>query len=213
MNRFDRPRQVLAVCLTGLAGFVDASGFMANGGYFISFMSGNTTRLAVDLAHAPPRALVPAGLITGFVAGVMLGSVTAHLTGPRRKPWVLALVTCLLLAGAELGRFGFAIPAQAAMVMAMGALNATFQRDGEVAIGLTYMTGALVQAGQGLAALITGRAVAPWGAQAVLWAGLLTGGVAGAVTYMHLGPDTQWLAAGWAAIMGVVAARLIEPVA
>ena len=37
----------------------------------------------------------------------------------------------------------------ASSVLAMGALNNVFRRNGEVAIGITYMTGALVRFGQG----------------------------------------------------------------
>jgi uncharacterized membrane protein YoaK (UPF0700 family) len=39
----------------------------------------------------------------------------------------------------------------AMLVLAMGALNNTFLRGGEVSVGLTYMTGALVKIGQGIA--------------------------------------------------------------
>ncbi len=46
MNRLDRPRQVLALAIAFLAGGVDAVGFLSADGYFVSFMSGNTTRLA-----------------------------------------------------------------------------------------------------------------------------------------------------------------------
>ena len=63
-------------------------GFLKLGGLFVSFMSGNSTRLGVGLA-----------------------------------------------AGA----------AVAGMAAAMGTVNNVFQRDGEVSIGVTYMTGALVK--------------------------------------------------------------------
>ena len=49
MQRYDRSRQKLAVGLAFLAGQVDAIGFVVAGGYFTSFMSGNTTRLGVEL--------------------------------------------------------------------------------------------------------------------------------------------------------------------
>ena len=57
MDRLDRPRRMLAIGLAGLAGFVDATGFLSAGGYFTSFMSGNTTRFGVDLATDPQMAL------------------------------------------------------------------------------------------------------------------------------------------------------------
>jgi len=40
----------LACALSALAGYVDAIGFLHLGGLFVSFMSGNSTRLGVSLA-------------------------------------------------------------------------------------------------------------------------------------------------------------------
>ena len=157
MNRLDRPRQALAIGLAGLAGFVDATGFMANSGYFVSFMSGNTTRLAVNLAREPQLAVMPALILLGFLSGVVGGALVAARAGVWRKPAVLWLVAGLLLAGALLHQFGYAVPVLVMMVLAMGVLNNTFQRDGEVVVGLTYMTGALVRLGQGMAAAIIAR--------------------------------------------------------
>ena len=42
-------RVAMAVALSLLAGFVDALGFMHLGGYFVSFMSGNSTQMAAVL--------------------------------------------------------------------------------------------------------------------------------------------------------------------
>lgn len=41
---------MLAATLSALAGYVDAVGFMTLGGFFVSFMSGNSTRLGVGLS-------------------------------------------------------------------------------------------------------------------------------------------------------------------
>jgi uncharacterized membrane protein YoaK (UPF0700 family) len=91
MNRMDRSRRRFAMALAGMAGFVDAAGYLSAGGYFVSFMSGNTTRLGVALGTGAGAAL-PALLIAGFVAGVTAGALVALRAGPWRKPAVLALV-------------------------------------------------------------------------------------------------------------------------
>ena len=77
------------------------------------------------------------------------------------------------LIGAHLAMLGL-------LVLAMGALNNTFQRDGEVSVGLTYMTGALVRFAQGLAARLTGTGGEGWANWLALWLGLALGGLAGA---------------------------------
>lgn len=208
MNRYDRPRQALAIGLAALAGFTDAVGFLSADGYFVSFMSGNTTRLGVNIARAPQLAIVPALLLGGFVVGVAGGVVIAGQAGTRRKPAVLALVTALLLAATALRTAGQHGAMLALLVMAMGALNNTFQRDGEVAIGLTYMTGALVKLGGAIGSALLGERRSGWGAYLLLWSGLAGGAVLGALAFSHLAGATLWLAAGWAALMTLAALRI-----
>ena len=208
MIRYDRSRRRFAIALSGLAGFVDAVGFLSAGGYFVSFMSGNTTRLGVAVGTNPTTALFPALLLTGFLAGVTIGALVALRTGRLRKPAVLALVTTLLLAGAAARAAGFERGMIAALVLAMGAINNTFQRGGEVTVGLTYMTGALVRLGQGLALWLVGKAEPGWSVLGALWAGLLGGAVLGAFLQGRAPFWCLWAATGWAAIMTLLAFRL-----
>ncbi|OZA94621.1 DUF1275 family protein [Altererythrobacter sp. H2] len=208
MHRFDRPRRALAIAAAGLAGMVDAAGFLAADRYFVSFMSGNTTRFGVDLVEAPQRAWVPAALIAGFVLGVCGGALVAHAAGARRKPAVLGSVA-VLLALAALAQAGGSVGAMMALlVLAMGALNNTFQRDGEVAVGLTYMTGALVKLGQGLAARLTGKAATGWSDWGLLWFGLAAGAALGAAGWLYLPALVLWGAALYAAFLTFTAMQL-----
>lgn len=205
MQQYDRPRRLLAIAAAALAGWVDAAGFLAADRYFVSFMSGNTTRLGVDLVEAPARALVPLALIGGFLAGVIGGAVLAAWAGARRKPAVLALAALARMAQ---------LPAvmMALLVLAMGALNNTFQRDGEVSVGLTYMTGALVRMGQGLAARILGRGGEGWSGWGLLWLGLAGGAVLGAWGWLHWQGAVLWAAAAWAAALCLTALKLDQSV-
>lgn len=208
MNGLDRPRRRLAIALAGLAGFVDATGFLSAGGYFTSFMSGNTTRLGVDIARFSTEWLVPAGLLCGFIVGVTLGAMIAERAGQRRKTAVLTAVFLLLVTAAVLREFNLAA-FLAASVLAMGALNNVFRRNGEVTVGLTYMTGALVRLGQGIAARITGRKDAARFDSGALWCGLAAGSLAGAFAFTHMPHLAPWLAAVFAGIM-LAAARRVE---
>ncbi len=208
MNSIDRSRRWLAIAAAGLAGFVDAAGFLSAQGYFVSFMSGNTTRLGVDLVVEPARAVIPALLISGFVLGVFLTALLAARAEARRKVIVLALVT-LLLTGAALARLlGASAAMLAFLVLAMGALNNTFQRDGAVSVGLTYMTGALVRFAQGLAARISGTGGEGWANWLMLWLGLAVGAVAGAYALLAWPQVALWLASGWSLVLVIAAHRL-----
>ena len=206
----DRQRRAFAMALAAMAGFVDSVGFLSAHGYFVSFMSGNTTRLGVALGTAPADALVPALLIAGFITGVTGGALLSDRASNLRKPAVLALVTTLLTM-ASLARL-LDLPAvmMAALVLAMGALNNTFQRDGEVTVGLTYMTGALVKLGIGLAGWLSGKRKTQWTSWAQLWMGLLAGAVLGAFLQDRLPMACLWIASAWCALMVAIAFRVPE---
>lgn len=208
MHRYDSHRRALAIAAAALAGMVDAAGFLAADGYFVSFMSGNTTRLGVNLVEQPTRALVPALLIIGFVIGVCGGALLAARAGTRRKLAVLGGVTGLLLLAATANASGHFTVTLALLVLAMGALNNTFQRDGEVAVGLTYMTGALVRLGQGLAARLSGQPARGWGDWGLLWLGLACGAALGAAGWTYLPALVLWLAALFAACLTLSTLRL-----
>jgi uncharacterized membrane protein YoaK (UPF0700 family) len=208
MYRYDRPRRALAIAAAFLAGMVDATGFLAADQYFVSFMSGNTTRLGVDLIEEPARAWVPAALIAGFVIGVFGGALAAGIAGEQRKTAVLGCVAVLLSLAASAHSLGSISVMMALLVLAMGALNNTFQRDGEVAIGLTYMTGALVKLGQGLAARMTGKKSAEWSGWGLLWLGLAAGATTGAAGWSYLPGLVIWSAAIVAALLAASTLRL-----
>lgn len=94
------PARYLAFSLAGLAGFVDAIGFLALGGYFASFMSGNSTRLAVGIVNATRFQLttfVPLAIIVVFVGGVMLGAAVRSRAAARPATAVMVIVSVSLL--------------------------------------------------------------------------------------------------------------------
>jgi uncharacterized membrane protein YoaK (UPF0700 family) len=208
MNRYDRRVRTLAVGLAALAGFVDAIGFIKLGGFFVSFMSGNSTRLGVGLAQGTSQAAIAASLIATFVMGVILGSVAGARAGGRRRPTVLVLVGALLAVAACLNMVGLERGAIAAIALAMGAENTIFEENGEARIGLTYMTGTLVKLGQRLAEMLSGGNKTAWIPYLALWMGLVTGAMAGATVYPSLGLNALWLASIAAMIFAVIASRL-----
>ena len=191
--------------LSALAGYVDAVGFMALGGFFVSFMSGNTTRMAVAVVDHGDQVVRAGSLIALFVGGVVLGSLVGRI-GRSRQALVLLLVAGLLWVAAIAGAMHLPVVAGAGMALAMGAENAVFERDGEVQIGLTYMTGTLVKMGQRMAGAILGEARWDWWPYALLWIGLATGAVIGALSYDALGLGALWIAAAFALVAAMAAA-------
>lgn len=212
MGRFATRFWVLATALAALAGYVDAIGFLTAGGVFVAFMSGNSTQFAVALATGVGPEALAGGLVGTFVAGVVAGTLAATVAGRWRKPAVLALVAVMLVAAGVAAQAAGPVAAAFVLAAAMGAENAVFQRDGEVAIGLTYMTGTLVKLGQRLAAALTGGQRWAWVPHLLLWCALVAGAIVGALAYRRLGADAIWPAAGAAALCALVA-RLLGPAA
>lgn len=208
MIRYARAHRAFAICLAALAGYVDAVGFMALGGFFVSFMSGNSTRLSVGLAHRSHDAVVAGGLIACFVTGVFLGSVAGRLTDRRRPMVILILVSGLLAGGASLAVAGWMNMALTLVAMGMGAENTIFERDGEVSVGVTYMTGTLVKVGQRAAGALFGEDRLGWLPYLLLWLGLVGGAVFGAFCFPRLGLQALWIAAAAGLGLALVGARL-----
>ena len=143
----------MAVALLGVAGWVDAVGFLHFRHVFVSFMSGNTTLMAVSLGT---EAWGDAGtilLLLGlFVLGVFAGTLFAAWLGRWRFPAILGIEALLLGTSLFLPVPVAAFP----VVLAMGWQNASLQQVGKKKLGLTYVTGTLVALGRGLADAVRG---------------------------------------------------------
>lgn len=207
MKSFDRHDRLLAIGLSAIAGYVDAVGYLITGGFFVSFMSGNSTRLGVDIADMSANAGVAALLIGSFVVGVIIASLLGRAAGGRHRTVVPVLMVVLLAGAAGLGDMRQDRLTAILMAMAMGVENIFFAHGTDIRVGLTYMTGRLVKIGQQLAAAITGEDRWGWLPHLLLWCGLISGGVAGAVAYLFLGSDALWLAVAGAAGIAILARR------
>ncbi|MGU3538678.1 YoaK family protein [Methylobacterium sp. A54F] len=199
--------------LTGLAGFVDALGFIRLGGLYTSFMSGNTTQLAVSLGHGRwDHAVMPWLLIAMFLVGSTLGSGLSMVTPARwATPVVLAYEALVIVAALSLG---LATPelglASLFMALAMGAQNAVLGSVQGFRAGTTFVTGALFSLGQKIAAALTGKGPRfGWVGDAAVWMALLGGAYLGAVAYGAFGLYALVLPAGLAGLLAITAALLV----
>jgi uncharacterized membrane protein YoaK (UPF0700 family) len=207
VNRLDRNARLLAVSFAAMAGMVDAIGFLASGGFFLSFMSGNSTRLSVGLVDAAPYVGMVAALLTSFVTGVVAGSLIGRknmLSPSRRQAFILIIISLLLFAAPLIANFGFLLIGLCFAAFCMGLESTLFEREGSVSFGLTYMTGALVKIGQGLATMISGGPRLEWMPYLLLWLGLIIGAAVGALMFGIFGYNSLLLPAAYAGIFALV---------
>jgi uncharacterized membrane protein YoaK (UPF0700 family) len=198
-----RANIALACALSALAGYVDGIGFLHLGGLFVSFMSGNSTRMGVSLAEA-------LGLVVLFVIGAAAGSLIVLGRGANRQPWLLLAEASLLAAAALCYAFGLPNAAIAAIVLAMGLENAVFQIHGGAGLGLTYVTGALVKVGQLFATALSGGPRWGWAPNLLLWAALVMGSLCGALAYHWINLAAIWFAAAVALALSAIVAATIH---
>ncbi len=192
--------------LSVLAGMTDAIGFLATGD-FVSFMSGNTTRLAVAISQGDLSLIVRLALaVLAFIAGNTLGILLGRWGGRRALPLMLGIAG--LLCGAALLPFESQVPALLAAILAMGMLNAAVEQVNGLPVGLTYVTGALSRFGRGLGRWLLGERRSGWRVQLVPWSGMLLGAVLGAVLEAHFGVKALLFSAGFAALLGVVSLKI-----
>lgn len=192
----------LVASLSVLAGMTDAIGFMASGD-FVSFMSGNTTRLAVAISDGDIgltlRLII---LVVTFVIGNALGIVIGRLGGRRTLPLLLCIATLLCLAAAW--PYDTQLPALLAAIIAMGMLNAAVEEVNGLPVGLTYVTGALSRFGRGLGRWMLGERRNGWRVQLVPWSGMFIGAILGAVLEQHFGLRALFASGLLAALLGVL---------
>lgn len=197
-------RIAMAVGLSFMAGFVDALGFVHMGGYFVAFMSGNSTQMAAALPDGLAGAVLPASLIVLFVLGVIAGTIVE-----QRFSGSFALFVLAILLGLATGLAAMRLDDAVIMVtpFVMGAMN-TVVRSGQGAMAVTYMTGNLVKLGQAIVAAFQGGNPWAWLTSLLLWIGLIAGAFSGAIAYGEIGLIALWLPA--AGLIGLAFMRLVS---
>lgn len=181
---------ILGILLTGAAGFVDAVGFIELGGYFVSFMSGNTTQGGAALVAG---AYPVFGLTIALVALFFIGSVVGAALAFSNLRWGPAAVSGAVFLGVSvtMALVLAGVPASVAMLVlaaSAGAQNAILPMRSTVRLGATFVTGTLYTAGQELALALQGK-VPPWRwlQHLGIWFGLLGGATLGALTHHVVG--------------------------
>ncbi|MGP3533826.1 YoaK family protein [Microbacterium sp. RD1] len=213
------PRRALAIAavLAGVAGYVDAIGFLGTGGMFVSFMSGNSTQAAVGVETGRWEvAGVGAALVGSFVVGVagaaLLGHRAAQQSDDARRTRLIlgATAACLLAAAGMLAAALGGVWAYTAVAAGMGALNVIFADETRARVAVTYATGSLVSFGLGIAGMITGRSRTAWRRPLLLWTSLVSGAVLGSAATGWLGWPALLAAVGVVAVVAALPSRVLS---
>ncbi|MBE7217966.1 MAG: DUF1275 family protein [Caulobacteraceae bacterium] len=181
----------LALALTFAAGATDAVAFLAFGGVFVSFMSGDTTRLGLALSQgAGAQAVLFASVVALFVTGAAAAHALGTAGGRWRTGAVLVLAGLLLLMAAAVGDRNWTAAALVLTAPSMGALSTASAHAQGVSVAPTYVTGTLMRLGTALADLALGRGARGAPLLAASWAAMLAGAIAGAAAYARHGLAT-----------------------
>ncbi|MDR6951433.1 oxalate decarboxylase [Ancylobacter sp. 3268] len=197
---------LFATLATLIAGFVDAVGYAYLGGLFLSFMSGNSTRLGISLASGQLLAAVHAAIVIGcFVVGALIGTLIADATARWKLVLILAVEVVLFTLAAALAQRDIGFVALLPVAVAMGLQNAVHQLIAGADVGKSFVTGALFGMGQALARRLTGRGSAAEAASyALSWAAFVIGALIGALMLAGTGLTTALAVAG--GLLAVLAA-------
>lgn len=208
MTRHDKHLCLRAAGVSAVASYVDAIESLKLSGLFVIFMSGTASRLAVGAVVEPQTALTAVRLLAELVVAVVAGTVLARVAGIRRKPAVLG-VRLPFPCGCGVREYQPSGSGTASTItVVMGAANTVCQRAGEVRIGVTYMTGALVTRGHRLAGALRGSSCWAWLSYLTLWCGLIAGAVAGALVYPRAGLVGAWSVAVAITVLAIYATVL-----
>jgi uncharacterized membrane protein YoaK (UPF0700 family) len=185
MDSYERGKFLVALALTGVAGCVDAIAFLKLKHLFVSFMSGDSTHIAVATSGGMwAQALSPATIVALYLFGVIVGRLLAHLSRLWHRPLILLLEALLLLTAALVSQAHSMV--MLPMALAMGMQSAAMHRVGQTKVHLAYVTGTLVNFAEKLTdALISGCHSERWQWLPYLlqWVALIIGAALGAQAY------------------------------
>ncbi|WIM67135.1 YoaK family protein [Corynebacterium breve] len=200
VSAHSRREHLLGAGFAFIAGFVDALAFMFLGGVFLSFMSGNVTRIAASAVSGDWEMVrLAASCVVLFLLGVMEGALVRRLAALRVRPaWVqnVVVLNVALLFVSSSFTLLLGAPAVAVRVasLGIGAMNSIFEKRGEVSIALTYMTGTLVKMGQRFVDTFFGGAHQAWMQHFLIAFSLGSGALVGGFAYAWLGLNALYVA-------------------
>jgi uncharacterized membrane protein YoaK (UPF0700 family) len=181
----------VAVALAGVAGFVDAVGYLTLAHLFTAHMTGNTSKLGVAIAHGNLHAAAPLALAPPlFALGVALGTLLVDAGRPTAPLLLQAtLVLCFMVVGGLTGSGDDAAASphpfyvlEACATVALGLQTAALTDVDGTTIRTSYVSGVLTNLVQGGVRRLRGAADRkPLVLLAAILAAYLAGALGGAL--------------------------------
>ncbi len=189
--------------ITFIAGYLDAVGFRTLQGLYVSFMSGNSTRLGSALASADFRtAAACAAVVISFVFGAFVGALVFNFSQRARLATLFACEAILVCLAATLIAGGVGFFCLLLVVVAMGMQNNAQHTLNGAGLGKSFVTGTLFGCGRSLALWIVGKAEPTVAlAFAGAWLAFISGVVTGAFALDVVGLPAALAAAGAALLI------------
>ena len=194
--------RVRVVLLALAAGGVDAVGFLTLFNVFTAHLSGDTTRLAVDLGSGDLNAdaLAVALVLITFVCGIFIGVYLVAANETRRRLLIAVEIACLVvlttigtitLDRGELHHGGFFFYLLVVLAaLAMGLQTAYLRRTAGTSVHTTFITGMLTALAEDTVTWCRDRtdveARRRISIHGCIWLGYLTGGIVGAALALEI---------------------------
>lgn len=153
-NKYKR-KFFMAMMFTFISGYIDILGLVSIGGMFLSFMSGNTTRIGYFIANGNFSFAIPYLIIIfAFVFGSFIGGILKELI--KKEILLIVLISDILLIILSMILYlnGLDWLTYVPLTIAMGLQNIAQVRINKIVIGKTFASGTLHALGMSLAKLL-----------------------------------------------------------
>lgn len=182
-------RLLLSSVLVLLAGFIDSIGYLGLGKVYLSFMSGNSTKLGIALFEADYALWAATGtVVLLFIAGAFVGTFITDSWGRWHLTLILSVECVLFLFAIMLSLMFHTHYIIFPIAMAMGMQNTMHQMVAHADVGKGFVSGTLFGIGQALAKAARGKAPASeWAVLALSWFIFVIGAALGAWMLVNSG--------------------------
>ncbi|KQY90189.1 hypothetical protein ASD24_25135 [Paenibacillus sp. Root52] len=178
-------RLLLSSALVLIAGFIDAIGYLGLGKVYLSFMSGNSTKLGIALFKGDYSVWTTTGVVVLlFIVGAFIGTLITELSRQYHLTLILSAESILFVIAITWVIFLHTDSILFPLAVAMGMQNTMHQMVAHADVGKGFVSGTLFGIGQAIAKAVRGKAPASeWAVLALSWITFVIGAALGALLF------------------------------